>query len=172
MRLSDAEMNDFIKYVCDLLEFEQVHEMKKYIQHGKTTTFTHCVVVAYYSYLITSRLPMDLDSKSITRGALLHDFYLYDWHIPDVTHKLHGFVHPKFALTNARKYFTLNSIEEDIIEKHMWPLTILHFPKYKEALIVCIVDKFCSLAETLYLPNLPKDYKSILHRTTSRTPIQ
>ena len=172
MRLTDEEMHDFVTQVGDLLQLEQVHEMKKYIQHGKTTTYTHCMVVAYYSFLITSRLPMKLDTKSVARGALLHDFYLYDWHIPHESHKLHGFVHPGFALTNARIYFTLNSIEEDIIEKHMWPLTILHFPKYKEALIVCIVDKFCSLAETLYLPSLPKDYKRIHQRISSWKPIQ
>lgn len=166
MRLSDTETNHFINYVREFLLHEQVNEMKNYIQHGNTTTFTHCMVVAYYSYWITLRLPMRMDTKSVTRGALLHDFYLYDWHIPHKSHKLHGFVHPRFALINARKYFVLNSIEEDIIDKHMWPLTILKYPTSKESLIVCLVDKFCSAAETLYIPLLTKDYKRI-HRLLS-----
>jgi uncharacterized protein len=161
MRLSENEIINFKNHIYEFLQLEQVHDMKKYIQHGKTTTFTHCMVVAYYSYCITLRLPMALDTKSVARGAFLHDFYLYDWHIPDKSHKLHGFVHPGFALKNAKKYFMLNSLEEDIIEKHMWPLTIYKYPKNKEALIVCLVDKFCSLAETLYIPILPKDFKRL-----------
>ncbi len=167
MKSTDEEMHDFVTQVRDLLQLEQVHEMKKYIQHGKTTTYTHCMVVAYYSYIISLRLPIKMDNKSVARGALLHDFYLYDWHIPDISHKLHGFVHPGFALTNAIKYFTLNSLEEDIIEKHMWPLTINKVPRSKEALIVCIVDKLCSLAETLYISILPKDYRRIQHYITN-----
>ena len=60
----------------------------------------------------------------------------------------HGFTHPKVALDNAVKYFNLNNIEKDIIEKHMWPLTIRKVPKYKESVIVTMVDKYCSTQET------------------------
>jgi uncharacterized protein len=161
MRLSDKEKKDFINYIHEFLLQEQVHEMKSYIQHGKTTTFRHCITVAYCSYCISLRLPIKLDVCSVARGAFLHDFYLYDWHIPDKSHKLHGFVHPRFALTNAKKYFMLNPIEEDIIEKHMWPLTFFKFPRSSEAFVVCFVDKFCSLAETLYIPIIPSEYKDI-----------
>jgi uncharacterized protein len=161
MGLSEKELKNFITYAHELLGHEQVHEMKQYIQHGNTSTFTHCVVVAYYSYLISLRLPLRLDTKSIVRGALLHDFYLYDWHIPDKSHRLHGFVHPDFALTNAKKHFILNPIEEDIIAKHMWPLTLRRPPLYKESFLVSIVDKFCSLAETFYITLIPKEYKRI-----------
>lgn len=163
MKITATEMKEFIDPIQEILTQEQVSDMMNYIQHGNTTTFTHCLVVAYYSYVIALRLPMKLDTNSITRGAMLHDFYLYDWHIPHESHKLHGFVHPKFALHNARKYFKLNSIEEDIIEKHMWPLTLHKPPKSKEAMLVNLVDKVCSLGETLYLPILPKEYRQ-LHR--------
>jgi len=43
----------------------------------------------------------------------------------------------------------LNEIEKDIIRKHMWPLTVTRIPRCREAGIVCLVDKFCSLAETV-----------------------
>jgi uncharacterized protein len=162
MRLTDAQWKDFIGPSRELLANERIHEMKKYIQHGNTSTFTHCMVVAYYSYLVSLRLPIELDSRSIIRGAILHDFYLYDWHTPDKSHKLHGFIHPGVALGNSKKYFQLNPIEADIIEKHMWPLTLTKPPKYREALLVCIVDKICSLGETLYLPTMPKDYRRLI----------
>lgn len=151
------EQRELIQTIRELLEYEQIQEMKQYIQHGNTSTLTHCLVVAYYSYRLALWLPMHFDYKSLLRGAILHDFYGYDWHIPGEDHRLHGFVHPRIALRNARKYFQLNSIEEDIILKHMWPLTFNSPPSCREALLVCFVDKLCSLAETLYIPILPKN---------------
>jgi uncharacterized protein len=161
MKLSSKEKENFIIHIQDLLQSKQVHEMKKYIQHGNTSTFHHCLLVSYYSYWMSLRLPVRFDTRSIARGALLHDFYLYDWHIPDKSHKLHGFVHPRFALKNARQYFPLNSLEKDIIESHMWPLTLTKIPRSREALLVCLMDKYCSFAETFYIPIIPKDYRDI-----------
>jgi uncharacterized protein len=158
MRLTRKEMDFFLTQLSDLMKSEQVHKMKHCIQHGKTSTFAHCFTVAYYSYLISLHLSFHMDHRSIIRGAFLHDFYLYDWHIPDKSHKFHGFVHPVFALENAKKYFDLSPIEADIIVKHMWPLTITKIPKKRETFLVCMIDKFCSLAETFYLSILPRDY--------------
>jgi uncharacterized protein len=163
MRITVDDQLNFYHLIREFLDQDQILEMKKYIQHGNTTTFAHCMAVAYYSYCLALRLPKKYDIKSTVRGAVLHDFYLYDWHIPSKSHKLHGYVHPGFALKNAREYFKLNTIEEDIISKHMWPLTLSKVPRYPEAMLVCLVDKFISLAETLYIPVVPK--KLIPHRT-------
>lgn len=149
MRLTLSEKREFYKIIEDYIASDYVQEMKQYIQHGKCTTFHHCISVAYFSYWLCLRLSIPCDIKSVTRGAFLHDFYLYDWHIPDDSHRLHGFYHPGKALKNANKYFFLNPIEQDIIEKHMWPLTITKLPKYRESVIVCLVDKVCSLIETI-----------------------
>ena len=35
--------------------------------------------------------------------------------------------------------------EKDIILKHMWPVTLFQFPKYKESFIITIVDKLSAL---------------------------
>ncbi len=159
MRLSREEKRFFIRYVREMLANERLLEMNQYIQHGNTTTLIHCLMVAYYSYLIALKVPFQYDLKSVIRGAMLHDFYLYDWHIPDIGHRLHGFKHPRFALNNARIHFTLNRVEEDIIEKHMWPLTLRKLPLYKESMLVCLVDKYCSFTETFYIPAIPKELK-------------
>lgn len=163
MKLTDTELKYFLSHANEMLQQEKLQDMKKYIQHGNTTTYTHCMAVSYYSYLITRRLYLKLDAKSIIRGAILHDFYLYDWHIPGKSPRLHGFVHPTFALRNSRRYFRLNRIEEEIIEKHMWPLTLTRFPFYREAMLVSLVDKFCSLTETLYMPVLPRKDHRLKH---------
>lgn len=160
MKITTDEKLVFNSLIDEFLDHDQILEMKKYIQHGNTTTYHHCMAVAYYSYCITLLLPIKFDTKSTVRGAVLHDFYLYDWHIPSKSHKLHGYVHPGFALANARKYFQLNQVEEDIISKHMWPLTLSKVPHYPEAMLVCLVDKFISLSETLYIPAIPKKFLS------------
>jgi uncharacterized protein len=152
MSLSYANEIEFIKVIKELLEVNQVQEMMNYIQHGKTSTFSHCLIVAYLSYQYSLRLPFQYNTRSLIRGAMLHDFYLYDWHIPDKAHRLHGYYHAGFALKNARKYFHLNQIEEEIIAKHMWPLNISKLPLCKEAALVCAVDKYVSLAETFHIP--------------------
>ena len=141
--------NEYILYISDLLESDEVNSMKKYIQHGTTTTFDHCLKVSYVSYKIAKKL--NLDARSTARAGLLHDLFLYDWHKVIDKKPLfqkHGFTHPMKALENACRYFNLNDIEKDIIEKHMWPLTFRHIPKYKESIIVTFVDKYCSTKET------------------------
>ncbi len=141
------EFKDIIK---ELLQYKQLHDMHQYVQHGDTSTFEHCLMVAYCSYRMAKALPGHFNYKSLIRGAMLHDFYLYDWHIPHHSHRLHGFSHARCALDNASKLVTLNATEADIIEHHMWPLTFRRYPRSKEAFLVCMVDKFCSLAETFH----------------------
>ena len=154
MRAKDRRVSDenlYYRTIEELLAADCVQEMQQYKQHGGTTTYTHCLAVAYYSYRLCRVLPMKVDIKSVARGALLHDLFLYDWHVPDKSHRLHGFYHPGFAYANAVKYFDINNIEADIIRKHMWPLTVTRVPRCREAAIVCLVDKFCSFSETIGL---------------------
>lgn len=162
MSLSDKNRDYFIQSIQELHVSDRLIEMNQYIQHGNTSTFLHCLTVAYYSYLLSLRLPFGLDKRSIIRGAMLHDFYLYDWHLPDESHRFHGFHHPERALNNAKEYYDLTILEEDIITKHMWPLTITKLPSYKESILVCLVDKFCSLAETLHIPLKPKEMNYLM----------
>ena len=42
----------------------------------------------------------------------------------------------------------INHEVDEIIISHMWPLTLLHFPKSREAFLVCIVDKIEAVYET------------------------
>lgn len=113
--------------------------------------------VARYSLLISEKLKISCNKRDLVRGALLHDYFLYDWH--DKNHvnplRLHGFHHPGIALRNAGKEYVLSDREKDIIKKHMWPLTIVP-PMCREAWIVTAADKYCSLLETLRLRRPPR----------------
>ena len=120
------------------------------LQHGTVTVHTHCINVAKYSLMLADKLKIRVRRRELIRGALLHDYFLYDWH--DKNHinpfKLHGFFHPGRALKNAIRDFELTEREQDIIRKHMWPMTIIP-PKCREAWIVTAADKWVSLLETL-----------------------
>ena len=132
--------------IADLQQHPVVAEMKRYPQHGVTSCSAHCLRVAYGNYIICKRL--GLDYRSAARAGMLHDLFLYDWHVPDRSHKWHGLIHAKIALENARRYFSLNPKECDMIRKHMFPLN-LALPRYKETVVIVLVDKYCSLTETL-----------------------
>ena len=124
--------------------------MDTFIQHADVSCLEHCLWVAYLSYWICERLNLSVDRRSLIRGALLHDFFLYDWHKKSSRKGLHGFTHPRAALENAERLFPLNGKEKDIILRHMWPLTPVP-PRYLESYVVSLSDKFCSLVETLRL---------------------
>lgn len=144
------------RVLMDCLEYlsqdESFLSMRKYIQHGHTDCLLHSIAVAYYSCAAAKCLHMKLNERSLVTGALLHDFFLYDWHEPDISHKFHGFTHPKTALENAWRNWELNEIEADIISKHMFPL-IPALPHCKESILVCVIDKICSISEILFLPH-------------------
>ncbi len=128
----------------------RIARTKEFIQHGTTTVFAHCRNVAFVSLKIARVFHIKVDSKSLVRGALLHDYFLYDWHDKKARPSLHGFKHPYIALKNAKEDYELNPTEIDIISRHMFPLTVLP-PKTKEGWIVSIADKLCSLYETFKL---------------------
>ena len=95
------------------------------------------------------KLGIHCHERDLVRGALLHDYFLYDWHDKYSHEKLHGFHHPHVALENASREYQLTPRERDIIQKHMWPLTLFHIPRCREAWVVTTADKYCSLKETL-----------------------
>ena len=141
-------------YGQDILVDERFVNSKNSIQHGSVSVMEHSIAVAQCALAISEKLPFSFHEKELVRGALLHDYFLYDWHDIEVTwsniirfYEMHGFTHPSTALTNAKKQFKLTKREEDIIKKHMWPLTVKP-PVCREAWVVTMADKYCSLLET------------------------
>lgn len=144
-------MDTVLLYGKDILASERMKEEKNYLQHGSVSVFEHSVNVACTCVMLSHRLSIAVNERAVVRGALLHDYFLYDWHDPDPSHRLHGFSHPRTALTNAARDFSLNDIEKDMILKHMFPLTLMP-PRYRESFLICIADKLCAVCETVSLP--------------------
>lgn len=135
-------------YASDILNSKNFQSTINYIQHGNMSVKEHCESVARVSLAIRDKFKIKCNSRDLVRGALLHDYFLYDWHNNSEEHKLHGFFHPSTALKNAQKEYYITAKQADIISKHMWPLTIIP-PMCKEAWIVTMADKYCSTLETL-----------------------
>ena len=140
----------------DILHSENFQKTRHHIQHGTMPVYRHCLDVAKQSIQINKALGLGCSERDLIRGALLHDYFLYDWHDKNRENyqKLHGFYHPGIALKNARKEYHLTRREEDIIKKHMWPLTVVP-PLCREAWDVTAADKYCSLLETLKIRKRP-----------------
>lgn len=134
-------VNEFNEIMSDILNNPNVLALQNHHQHYTTSRYTHCLEVSFYTYLICKKF--NLDYISAARGAMLHDFYFYNWHNKNVEgqKKFHAFRHPRISLANAMELFKLNDLEKDIILKHMWPMTVVP-PKYLEGLIVTIIDKY------------------------------
>lgn len=139
------KLEEIIKFLSDNTRFL---ETKNFIQHGDTTVYAHVIAVAKKSIEVAEKYNLNVDMDSMIRGALLHDYFLYDWHDGKRERCIHGFTHPMKAYRNAKSELKLNKIEKDIIIKHMFPLTPLP-PRYLESWVVTYSDKYVSLVETL-----------------------
>lgn len=139
----------YLALVEDLLASEEVRSMDTYMQHGETSCLRHSINVSYLSYRYCK--DHGWDARAAARGGLLHDLFLYDWHMyrPQKGERLHGFEHPRKALLNAERRFQLTDTERDIILRHMFPLTLTP-PSTREAYTVVMFDKYCSLMETFH----------------------
>lgn len=136
---------EFIESISDILNIEDVQQLRDYHQHFKTTRYQHSINVAYYTFMICRKL--NLDEISGARAGMLHDLYLYDWKNKEQPIEgRHSVVHPQVALSTAKQHFEVNDIMADAIVHHMWPMSI-HMPKSKEGWVLQAVDKYCAVAE-------------------------
>lgn len=142
----------FFEIVRQISKESDFIQTEQYIQHGVTSVYQHSLAVAYYSCWLAEHFHIRVQTKELIRGALLHDYFLYDWHDKNGRY-FHGFTHPGCAMRNACREFRLTLREKDIIKKHMFPLTIIP-PMYRESLLVCLADKVCSTYETIHRKRL------------------
>ena len=137
---------EYLALVDPLLAEPGIQKMNDFIQHSDITLLMHVRAVSYMTYTFCKTLGWD--GEAAARAGILHDYVTYDWHVPDPSHRFHGFRHPGFAVKNSREITELSALEENMIQRHMWPLTVVP-PKYKEAWALTLVDKVLATGETL-----------------------
>lgn len=140
-------LKEFVFLVRDILHSGEFREMKRYKHHVKGSLYDHSVKVAYLCYRHHKRFGLKTDIADFVRGAMLHDYYLYDLHDSCVSHKFHWFKHPKKALQNAlEKYPALTYTQRDMIKHHMFPLTPMP-PMTKAGWLICFYDKIAAISD-------------------------
>ena len=123
-----------------------LERINEYVQHGSHHPVLHSLAVAYYSYRLArfTRLSLPLARAGARRPSpRLFPLRRQDG---DPARKGHWTRHPHIAAENAKQEMDLTPIEEDTIRCHMFPLTIKP-PKYREGVVVSLVDKACSVYE-------------------------
>lgn len=133
------EFNLIIKDIIDKNEFK---ELDQELHHG-ISRYGHSLRVAKSTYKIAKK--MGWDYKTVTRAALLHDFF-WNHQVEEMNHLKTWCNHPMLAVENAKKYFEISEKQENIIASHMFPSCKV-LPRYKESWLVSIVDKGVSFYE-------------------------
>ena len=136
------------KYGEDILASPGMAQEKGFFQHGTVTVYDHSVAVALMCLRLAWLMHLKTDTRALVRGALLHDYFLYDWHIKVKGRPLHGFWHARFAMANAQRDFGLSQIERNMILSHMFPMNKT-LPRYRETVLLCTADKICATRETV-----------------------
>lgn len=159
--------HSFYEHIADLLDLHEVQALKEFRHHIVTTRFQHSLNVSYYNYILCKLFR--LDARSAARAGLLHDLYFYDTKTFTQSKCAirHSHYHPMVALDNAQQLLPMNAREQDMIVKHMWPVT-LQRPKYAETYILTMVDKYCALIEFV-LPQPGRFWRWVRKRAALRT---
>ncbi len=149
---------EFDSLVCDILEDEHFLETKKDLHHG-SSKYEHSVRVAKMSYKLGKFFHADIES--LTRSALLHDFFFGTRKEKAENSYLR---HPLTAANNAKKYFNVTDKEAEDIKTHMFHHVVIkkilpfinkeekasikeYKPKSKEGWIICASDLLVSILE-------------------------
>ena len=68
--------DEFYYLIDDIVSNKNFQKLKGYNQHYDTSCYEHSYNASYYCYKISKKLGWDY--VSLTRAAMLHDFFLYD----------------------------------------------------------------------------------------------
>ena len=148
MKITIEEQNRLETIYQTFLKDEKILRMKDISMHRGSNCYLHSFKVAKKA-IKKSLSRKDVNLEVVLLGAILHDYYLYDWRKDRSKLKKHGKNHPNIAIENAVKDFNISEEVKKVIKSHMWPLNIKDYPNSKEARIVSISDKAVTIGESL-----------------------
>lgn len=165
LRNEQIYIDKYMEYVGDLLCDDWVEKMKTYHHHKEIDTHFHSVYVSYSVLKLCMQLHL-VNAREITRAALLHDFYLYEWYT-EKHEEYHIYYHPKESVKNIEKHFgALTGMQKNMILSHMFPMGIEN-PKSAGAWLLTLSDKRCAAEDYFHTSKrfIPV-YNEIVRRTS------
>lgn len=137
---------EFFKLAASITGEGDFKRLRTYRHHIRGTVYRHSLKVAYLCYKHREFFGTKIDAGELVRGALLHDYYLYDRR-DKASPRFHWLMHPRYALKNAlMKYPSLTKNEQDMILRHMFPLTLTP-PLTRAGWIICFYDKAAAISD-------------------------
>ena len=149
MKISDEEKQELEELYQYYLNNKNIKKMDDIQMHRGSSCYIHSFRVAKRAVQIATSTKRKYNLKNILVGAILHDYYLYDWRTNKALLKKHGKRHPFVANENAKKDFDISPEISEIILSHMWPLTLKYYPHSREAKLVNYVDDITATKEAL-----------------------
>lgn len=134
---------EFLQIVNKIISNRKYLKLQNEKHHHNSNRYKHMMDVSYMTYKFCKK--KNLDYKSATRAAILHDFY-FDDDFKSSPKRM--FKHYEVAIKNAKKLCNLNEKEENIIASHMFPIGG-KIPKYKESIVVDVIDDIVSTKERI-----------------------
>ena len=150
MKITPEQKEKLENIYQTFLHDEKVLRMKEISMHRGSNCYEHCFMVAKRAIkrcLGSHRKNINLEVVLV--GAILHDYYLYDWRKDRSKLKHHGVRHPSIASDNASRDFDVSPQVKKVIETHMWPMKFKEYPKSREAKIVSLSDKAVAIRQAL-----------------------
>lgn len=148
MKLSAKYKQELEDIYQSFLNDERILRMRDIFMHRGSNCYIHSFKVAKLAVKRALRHNRG-NLIIILVGAILHDYYLYDWRSDPSKKKEHIYKHPYVAAENAARDFGIHEPIKKVIQTHMWPFNIDDFPKTKEARIISLADKTIFLREIM-----------------------
>ena len=143
----------------DIINHPLFLQLKDCPHHGgENSLYLHSVSTAKCAYRLARKFHLKEDRvRAVTRAALLHDFFGYDWQsdrhrrymhrytgLARIRH-MHAFIHGSHAARRADRVFGLDQRQQSAIASHMFPLA--PWPKNSEAWLLTLADKMVASKE-------------------------
>ena len=167
MKITEEEKSSLENLYQTFLNDEKILRMKDISMHRGSNCYEHSFKVAKKAIRKSIKsAKKNLNLEVVLIGAILHDYYLYDWRQDRSRLKGHANNHPGIAIENAIRDFDISEEVKAVIKSHMWPINIRTFPNTKEARIVSLADKAVTIGESLstkkYKQNKREKYLSYI----------
>ena len=148
MKINEDLKQELEDIYQSFLNDERILKMKDIQMHRGSNCYIHSFKVAKLAIKRALRHKKG-NLHVILLGAILHDYYLYDWRTDKEKMKSHLRDHPYIAAENAERDFGIYEPIQRVIRSHMWPINFDEFPKTKEARIISLADKSIYLREII-----------------------
>lgn len=150
---------NFQEMTEDILTHPLFLQLRSCPHHGgENSLYIHSVDTAKCAYRLARRFRLKEDRvRALTRAALLHDFFGYDWQGDHhrrymsrfsgwtrIKH-MHAFIHGSHAAHRAGRVFGLDQRQRSAIASHMFPLA--SWPRSSEAWLLTLADKMVASRE-------------------------